>query len=99
MHTIPLQIAADHPAYAGHFPGQPVLPGVVLLDHAQLVIEQAAGVQLAGLAQAKFHRPVAPGDSLQLAWRLDTASVAFVISRGDEKVADGKFVLVTEPAA
>jgi 3-hydroxymyristoyl/3-hydroxydecanoyl-(acyl carrier protein) dehydratase len=31
-HTVALAIAADHPAFAGHFPGRPLLPGVALLS-------------------------------------------------------------------
>ena len=31
-HSVALAIAADHPAFAGHFPGRPLLPGVALLS-------------------------------------------------------------------
>jgi 3-hydroxyacyl-[acyl-carrier-protein] dehydratase len=43
INTIALAIAADHPAYAGHFPGAPVLPGVVLLDAALRAVGGTAG--------------------------------------------------------
>ncbi|WP_174875451.1 beta-hydroxyacyl-ACP dehydratase [Vogesella oryzae] len=98
MQQLILDIASDHPAYAGHFPGNPVLPGVVLLDHAMLAIEAATGLQLAGLALAKFHSPVSPGQALQLAFRHDAALVAFTISHQERKVADGKFTLAGEQA-
>ena len=68
--VMPLPIAADHPAYAGHFPGQPILPGVVLLDEAlhALAAQQQQGGQGAGwqLKSVKFHSPVQPGESLTL---------------------------------
>ncbi|WP_159875249.1 beta-hydroxyacyl-ACP dehydratase [Aquitalea denitrificans] len=99
MQYTELQIAADHPAYPGHFPGRPILPGVVLLDQAQLVIEAASGLVLTGLALAKFHRPVAPGEALQLAFAIGSGNVSFVISHAGSKVADGKFLADTEPAA
>jgi 3-hydroxyacyl-[acyl-carrier-protein] dehydratase len=41
---IPLAIAVDHPASAGHFPGSPVVPGVVLLDEAMFVVAAATGL-------------------------------------------------------
>ena len=94
-----LSIPADHPAYAGHFPGRPILPGVVLLDQAQLVIEQACGVLLCGLALAKFHSPVTPGEGLHIAYRQDAAMVVFTILHGERKVADGKFIITPEPLA
>ena len=33
------RVAADHPALPGHFPGRPIVPGVVILDHVQQAIE------------------------------------------------------------
>ncbi|MEQ6292146.1 beta-hydroxyacyl-ACP dehydratase [Vogesella sp. GCM10023246] len=97
MQHVILQIASDHPAYAGHFPGRPVLPGVVLLDHAMLAIEDACQLQLSGLLVAKFHNPVSPGQPLRLEFRQDAAAVAFTIFHEQRKVADGKFAIATEP--
>ncbi len=95
-----LCIAADHPAFAGHFPGRPILPGVVLLDAAVHLLTQAmrdSGGQAEGGAQAvcqvssaKFLSPVSPGETLTIACT-STASGAtrFDISSGGRKVATG----------
>ena len=36
-------VPPDHPAFAGHFPGRPIVPGVVLLDQALLFAAQMRG--------------------------------------------------------
>lgn len=81
---IPLEIAADHPAFAGHFPGEPIVPGVVLLDESLSTVAGHLGVGLAGctVVSAKFLSPARPGETLVLAlaagtdgrWRLDVRS-------------------------
>lgn len=56
-------IAADHPCLPGHFPGRPLVPGVVLLDEVFALIEAdpgMAGRVVGGLANAKFLNPVGP---------------------------------------
>jgi len=60
--------AVDHAAFAGHFPGNPILPGVVLLDAALHELEHACGLDLTAcrLASTKFLSPVRPGDALHL---------------------------------
>lgn len=65
MLTAEFTIAADHPALPGHFPGHPIVPGVVTLDHvAQALLEQEAGFELAGFPQVKFIRPVLPAQQV-----------------------------------
>jgi len=72
---LPLIIPADHPAYAGHFPGQPILPGVVLLDAALHALAGVQGNPTASgqIKSAKFLSPVLPGEPLALYY---TASAA-----------------------
>lgn len=93
MPQIDLTVAADHPAYAGHFPDRPILPGVVLLDAAQRHIETACKLVLTGLAVAKFHSPALPGDALVLDYTLAEKSVAFDIRSGTRRIASGQFTL------
>lgn len=66
--TEPLSIAVDHPSLAGHFPGFPIVPGVVLLDEALHAIERQQGATDASwhLGMVKFHHTVGPGVPLQL---------------------------------
>ena len=53
----------DHPCLPGHFPGQPIVPGVVVLDHVLAAIEQAHGALGAlRLPQVKFLQPLLPGE-------------------------------------
>jgi 3-hydroxymyristoyl/3-hydroxydecanoyl-(acyl carrier protein) dehydratase len=63
-----LHIPADHPAYAGHFPGRPILPGVVILDASLRAIAKSAGRTPVRwrIEHAKFKSPVTPGESLTL---------------------------------
>ncbi|WP_206664647.1 3-hydroxyacyl-ACP dehydratase FabZ family protein [Dankookia rubra] len=55
-------IPADHPALPGHFPGRPIVPGVLLLD----AVMQAAGLGQGLLRRAKFLAPVLPGDAIEI---------------------------------
>lgn len=95
MHSLPLPVAIDHPAYAGHFPGRPILPGVVLLDQAQRRLEQACGITIAGIAMAKFLSPCLPGDVLQLDYEPSATALRFEIRCGERRIASGRFNLAT----
>lgn len=56
-------IAADHPALPGHFPGNPIVPGVVLLSLVWDAVLHAAGAPLhcSGWPSVKFLAPLQPG--------------------------------------
>ena len=92
MAGLPLEIARDHPAFAGHFPGQPIVPGVVILAEALAAIERATGrsAERWEISQAKFLKPVGPGEALALHHEpLDSGSVRVEIRAGEALVANG----------
>ena len=101
-----LQIPLDHPAFAGHFPGAPIVPGVVLLDavvHAAR-INQAEGTpdsvraDMCQISTAKFLSPVGPGELLTISCeRAPSGSVHFTIVSGSRKVATGTLMLSSLP--
>jgi uncharacterized membrane protein len=84
-------VPADHPAFAGHFPGRPVLPAVVLLDTVLETARDCFGGQLAvsGLPRAKFMSPLAPGDRGTIRLRRSATALEFEVRRGPERVAQG----------
>jgi 3-hydroxyacyl-[acyl-carrier-protein] dehydratase len=92
MTVCALSIAADHPAFAGHFPGAPVVPGVVLLDQAIRAVELAAGGEPRRwrVGAVKFLRAVGPGEPLSLRQEpLPGGSIRFTILGGGQTVATG----------
>jgi 3-hydroxymyristoyl/3-hydroxydecanoyl-(acyl carrier protein) dehydratase len=88
-------IAAGHPALPGHFPGRPVVPGVVLLDRVAAALELWRGARIAGLPQVKFLRPLLPGEEAELLLEDDGKSIRFRIAHAQATIASGSI----EPAA
>jgi 3-hydroxyacyl-[acyl-carrier-protein] dehydratase len=62
-------MAPDHPAADGHFPGNPIIPGAVLLQEIVSAIGTGTqGMICRQIASAKFLHPVRPGDLLAIDW-------------------------------
>jgi acyl-coenzyme A synthetase/AMP-(fatty) acid ligase len=92
-------ISPDHPALAGHFPGHPIVPGVVLLDHAISAIGTALdrSFDTRRLDSAKFPSPAAPGEPLVVGFETTTSgAIRFTVKAGQRTVASG--VLAAPPA-
>jgi 3-hydroxymyristoyl/3-hydroxydecanoyl-(acyl carrier protein) dehydratase len=87
-----LCIEASHPALPGHFPGQPLVPGVVLLEQVAVALRAWRGQRLAQVVEAKFMAPLLPDDTALL--RLSEASatgtrIRFEIERDGTVLARG----------
>jgi 3-hydroxyacyl-[acyl-carrier-protein] dehydratase len=101
--TTTLHVPVQHPAFDGHFPGAPLLPGVVLLDEMLHVVQTASGSGDNGtldgepgwsIANAKFLHPVRPGDTLTLEHErpLANGAVRFTIRSAGQLVASGTLI-------
>lgn len=91
-----LTIPVDHPAFAGHFPGMPIVPGVVLLDAAVHAIGLARGqpAQAWQIGAAKFLSPLQPGASVVIEHELQASgAIRFDIVEGERRIVTGSLSL------
>lgn len=90
-----IRFASDHPTAAGHFPGDPIIPGAVLLDTALTAIATEDGRRPGPcrLRSAKFLHPVRPGDRMRLEWRAaPSGGIAFTASVDGRPVLTGSLM-------
>lgn len=85
--TFHIRLNAEHPIYRGHFPEQPVVPGVCLLQIVKECAEKSCGqeLQYMQISSCKFLMAVNPMKTPELRLTLDT-----------EEAASGAFKLYAE---
>ena len=84
-------IAPDHPSLPGHFPGHPVVPGVVVLERVVDAIEARHGpLGALRLPQVKFVQPLMPGDTARIVLDGEWPRWRFQVLRGDVLLASGE---------
>ena len=62
-----MEFDPDFTGFAGHFEGNPIVPGVCLIEAARVIAEETTGKRLrtVGIAQCRFRRPVLAGESAE----------------------------------
>ncbi|HKE62004.1 MAG TPA: hypothetical protein VKB33_06010 [Nitrospira sp.] len=95
-----LAISKAHPALPGHFPGHPVVPGVLVLDEVIETLKEQHSqkmVVITGLPSVKLSSPLFPEEQLTISVEQeDLETVAFTCRVGSRLVASGslRFQLV-----
>jgi len=91
-------IAADHPSLPGHFPGRPIVPGVVLLDAAfALLLAQRPGRAVIGVPSVKFTQAVRPGQDVEVSCDEGGDRIAFACTVDGQNVLRGSVTLGVRP--
>lgn len=86
-------IPSDHPSLPGHFPGRPIVPGVVVLEQVLGAIESSHGALGAlRLPQVKFIQPLLPGETADVILSGGSPRWKFRVERGDALIASGEVV-------
>ncbi|WP_423454390.1 hypothetical protein [Ottowia sp. VDI28] len=96
------QVEADHPVLAGHFPGQPVVPGALLLSWLASDVRRATGREVLEIREARFQGAALPGATLESRTSASASAMRFVIIEAGTParvVASGSLVLSGEEAA
>lgn len=87
-------IGHDHPSLPGHFPGQPVVPGVVVLEQVLRLIEARHGpLPALRLPQVKFTQPLLPGQHASIRVEGEAPRWRFQVLREDVVLASGEIRL------
>ena len=102
-----VSVPHDHPSLPGHFPGRPVVPGVVLLDltFESICATLAQPVELVSIVSAKFMQAVAPEMRLDVHIKLTPDELTghlkarFTLTHAHTPVLEGSFMLATTERA
>ena len=91
-HAAELHVRADEQSAEGHFPGNPIVPGAVLLREVLRIVAANGEATCSEIRSARFFQPVRPGDRMIVHWDVHASGeIAFTCSTatGDQRVVSG----------
>ena len=91
-------IHADHPSLPGHFPGAPLVPGVVILDEVIAALDQwRHDSQLSGIQSVKFLAPLKPDQPFTISLSVtskNTGEVSFCCRAEERLIVEGRLAVI-----
>jgi len=99
-HSAALRVGAAHPALGGHFPGNPIVPAVVVLDAVISAAEDWLGARLrvTGLSKAKFVASLRPDELARIELVLRGQNLEFSVDRDEVTIANGSLIVTWRAA-
>ena len=73
-------VPGTHPSLPGHFPGNPIVPGVLLLDHVLVTLQKATGRRVSCLQQVKFMSALRPEERAHASCEVEGAGASFRVT-------------------
>jgi 3-hydroxymyristoyl/3-hydroxydecanoyl-(acyl carrier protein) dehydratase len=96
-----LRVDPDHPAFDGHFPGDPILSGLIQVDWAIRLSREAFDFTntFRALEHLKFQAPIRPAEpvELRLSWDAPRGCLDFVYWGQEGRKSQGIAVFATAP--
>jgi 3-hydroxyacyl-[acyl-carrier-protein] dehydratase len=90
-----IMVDPSHPALPGHFPGAPVVPGVLVLERVIAAAEHGyeCGFTVRGVRVAKFQAPLLPGETARARIDLTADRLDFEVDCDGRKIASGSIAI------
>lgn len=88
-------ISADHPVLPGHFPGQPIVPAVVVVDQVLALLAEAhPGLSVSGIRKLKFLMPLRAGQAVTVVFaEPNNGRIRFRCECDGQPLAEGNLLL------
>ncbi|MCP4992520.1 MAG: hydroxymyristoyl-ACP dehydratase [Gammaproteobacteria bacterium] len=95
--SVDFSISATHPSLVGHFPGNPIVPAVLLLEQVRCQLSELISDRRIGeIRQVKFYSPLLPEQQALLDLEVNDNRVQFSVSRADQLITRGEIDLTNE---
>ena len=89
-----LSIPQTHACYEGHFPGDPLVPGALMIQWlAELIQKEFPGVTLRSLKSMKFINPIRPGNQCEVLLNLQVGKLKVNCLIGGQSSLQGLFLV------